>query len=160
MKTNYTVVPEANQLIALRSFFAPKSKVWKYYTTAELLDLWWGPVPYKAVTKSFDFKEDGHWHYVIQGPEGDAHYCINHYKVIDPENSFTAFEGFAHPDWTINHDLPGSDWEITFTENGDMTDMKMVLTTKDSASLDTLIEMGMKEGYNQGLDQLEALLIK
>ncbi|MES2748816.1 MAG: SRPBCC domain-containing protein [Patescibacteria group bacterium] len=160
MKTNYTVVPEANQLIAKRSFAAPKNKVWQYYTTAELLDLWWAPAPYKAVTKSFDFSPGGHWHYIMQGPEGEAHYCINLYKTIDPENSFTAFDGFANEDWSINNDLPGSDWEVTFTQNGDVTDMKMVLTTKDPAALNTLIEMGMKEGYNQGLDQLEALLTK
>lgn len=160
MKTNYTVLPETNQLIAERSFAASKSKVWKYYTTAELLDLWWAPAPYQAVTKSFEFTPGGHWHYIMQGPEGDAHYCINNYKTINPENSFTAFDGFANPDWSIKTDMPGSDWEVTFMQNGDMTDMKMVLTAADKAGLDTLIEMGMKEGYNQGLDQLESLLIK
>jgi uncharacterized protein YndB with AHSA1/START domain len=161
MKTNYTVLAETNQLMAERSFAAPKSKVWQYYTTAELLDLWWAPAPYKAVTKSFDFTPGGHWHYVMQGPDAsDMHYCMNVYKTIDAENSFTAFDGFANADWTINTDMPGSDWEVTFTQNGDMTDMKMVLTCKDKAGLDTLIEMGMKEGYNQGLDQLEELLTK
>ncbi len=158
MKTKYTVLPESNQLIAERSFSAPKSKVWQYYTTAELLDLWWGPLPYKAVTKSFDFREGGHWHYVMQGPEGDAHYCVNNYKTITPEESFTAFDGFAHEDWSINRTLPGSDWEVTFTENGDVTEVKVVLTCADEKELSTLIEMGMKEGFNQGLDQLEALL--
>lgn len=158
MKTNYTVVPETNQLIAERSFAASKGKVWKYYTTAELLDLWWAPAPYKAVTKSFDFAPGGHWHYIMQGPEGAEHYCINLYKIIDAENSFTAFDAFAHADWSINTEMPGSNWEVTFIENGDVTDMKMVLTTANKAGLDILIEMGMKEGYNQGLDQLEALL--
>lgn len=158
MKTRYTVVPENNQLIAERSFTAPKSKVWECYTNADLLDQWWAPLPYKAVTKSFDFSEGGHWHYVMQGPEGDVHHCINNYKTINPEESFTAFDGFANEDWSINNDLPGSDWEVTFTQNGDTTEMKMVLTCANKASLDTLIEMGMKEGYNQGLDQLEALL--
>lgn len=158
MKTNYTVVPENNQLIAERSFAAPKSKVWQYYTSAELLDLWWAPAPYKAITKSFDFTPGGHWHYLMQGPEGVEHYCINLFKTIDAENSFTALDAFANPGWSINNDLPGSNWEVTFTENGDMTDMKMVLTCVDKAGLDTLIEMGMKKGYNQGLDQLDALL--
>ena len=54
--------------------------------------------------------------------------------------------------------MPGSDWEVTFVENGDMTDMRMVLTCTSPEALNTLIEMGMKEGYNQGLDQLETLL--
>lgn len=160
MKTKYTVITESNQLIAERSFAAPKSKVWQCYTTAELLDTWWAPAPYQAVTKSFDFKEGGHWHYIMQGPEGEAHYCINNYKTINPEDSFTAFDGFANADWSINTDMPGSDWEVTFVENGDMTDIKVVLTCANLEGLNTLIEMGMKEGFNQGLDQLEALLSK
>ncbi len=159
MKTKYTVVPETNQLIAERSFKAMKSKVWQYYTEAELLGKWWAPAPYQAITKSFDFREGGHWHYIMQGPEGDAHYCINNYKTITPEESFTAFDGFANEDWSIKTDMPGSDWEVTFTQNGDQTEVKVVLTCESLAGLNTLIEMGMKEGFNQGLDQLEALLV-
>ena len=158
MKTKYTVLPESNQLIAERSFAAPKSKVWKYYTTAELLDKWWGPEPYKAVTKSFDFSEGGHWHYVMQGPEGDAHFCINNYKTIDPEESFTARDAFANEDWSVNTDMPGSDWEVTFTESEGMTHVRVVLTCGSREELETLETMGMKEGFDQGLDQLEALL--
>lgn len=158
MKTKYSVVPEMNQLIAERSFKAPKSKVWQYYTTSELLDQWWGPLPYKAVTKSFDFKEGGHWHYVMQGPEGDAHYCINIYKTVRTEEFFTAFDGFANEDWSVKTDMPSSDWEVTFTQNGEMTDVRVVLTCASEAELNTLIEMGMKEGFNQGLDQLQVLV--
>lgn len=158
MKTNYTILPESNQLIAERSFIAPKSKVWKFYTNADLLDTWWAPEPYKAITKSFDFSEGGHWHYIMQGPEGDAHYCINNYKTITPEESFTAFDGFANKDWSIKTDMPGSDWEVTFTQKGDVTDVKVVLTCTSLEGLNTLIEMGMKEGFNLGLDQLEVLL--
>lgn len=158
MKTKYTVLPESNQLIAERSFSAPKSKVWKYYTTAELLDKWWGPEPYKAVTKSFDFSEGGHWHYVMQGPEGDAHFCINTYKNINPEDSFTAHDGFANEDWSEKTDMPGSDWDISFTESDGMTHVRVVLTCASREDLQTLETMGMKEGFNQGLDQLEVLL--
>lgn len=158
MKTKYTVLPEENKLIAERSFKAAKSKVWEYYTTAELLDKWWGPEPYKAVTKSFDFSEGGHWHYVMQGPEGDTHYCINKYKTINPEDSFTAHDAFANEDWSEKTDLPGSDWEVTFVQNKDMTEVKVVLTCSSREALETLEKMGMKEGFNQGLDQLEALL--
>lgn len=159
MKTKYTVVAETNQLIAERSFKAQKSKVWEYYTTAELLEKWWAPEPYKAITKSFEFKEGGQWNYIMQGPEdADSHYCINQYKTINPEESFTALDAFTDAEWNINHDMPISNWEIAFTQNGEMTDMKMVLTCESKEALNTLVEMGMKEGYNQGLDQLEALL--
>lgn len=158
MKTKYTVLPETNQLIAERSFAASKSRVWEYYTTAELLEKWWAPEPYKAVTKSFDFKEGGHWHYIMQGPEGDAHYCLNDYKTIQPEESFTARDAFANEDWSVKTDMPGSDWEVTFTEHDGVTDVKVVLTCASREDLTTLETMGMKEGFNQGLDQLEQLL--
>ena len=160
MKTIYTINEETNQLIAERRFKADKHKVWTYYTTAELLDLWWGPAPYKAVTKDFEFRDGGYWHYVMQGPEGDAHYCINLYREIHPEDSFKAKDAFAHEDWTINDELPGSDWEITFTEEGGETLVRVVLTTTTTEGLKTLVEMGMKEGFNQGLNQLEELLAK
>ena len=158
MKTKYTVLPENNQLIAERSFAAPKSKVWEYYTTADLLDKWWAPEPYKAITKSFDFSEGGHWHYVMQGPDGDAHYCINKYKNILPEESFNAHDAFANEDWSEKTDMPGSDWEITFAESDGMTTLRVVLTCASREDLETLEKMGMKEGFDQGLDQLEALL--
>lgn len=158
MKTKFTVVPEAKQLIAERGFAAPKDVVWKHYTTAELLDKWWGPYPYKAVTKSFDFSEGGHWHYVMEGPDGDMHYCTVDYKTITPEESFTAFDAFTTEDWVVNTDMPGSDWEVSFTERGDVTDVRVVITCASNKDLETLETMGMKEGFDQGLTQLEALL--
>ena len=158
MKTKYTQDEANNQLIAERSFKAPKNKVWKYYTTAELLDKWWGPEPYRAITKSFDFKPGGHWHYVMQGPEGDKHYCILNYKTIDEEQSFTAFDAFANEDWSMKTDMPSQDWEVAFTEDGDMTNLRVVITFKSMEDLETLVKMGMKEGFDMGLNQLEQLL--
>lgn len=158
MNTKYTLLPESYQMIAERSFTAPKSKVWKYYTNAELLDKWWAPKPYKAITKSFDFREGGHWHYIMTGPGGDEHYCVNLYKTIVPEESISVFDGFAHKDWSINNDLPGSEWEITFVQKGSVTDVRVVLTCANVESLNTLVEMGMQQGFDMGLNQLEVLL--
>jgi uncharacterized protein YndB with AHSA1/START domain len=112
------------------------------------------------VTKDFDFRDGGYWHYVMQGPEGDAHYCINLYSEIHPEDSFKAKDAFANEDWSIKTDMPQSDWEITFTEVGESTMVRVVLTTASVEGLKTLVEMGMKEGFDQGLDQLEELLAK
>ena len=156
MKTNYTV--EGKTLTAQRSFKAPKSKVWKFYTTAELLDQWWGPSPYKAVTKDMAFEPGGAWRYVMSGPEGDAHHCILKYKAIDPENSFSAHDAFANEDWSVNNELPTQDWDVSFVEEGDMTHLKVVMVVQKEEDMETLVNMGMKEGFDIGLNQLEALL--
>jgi uncharacterized protein YndB with AHSA1/START domain len=158
MKTIYTHKPESNQLVAKRSFTAPKSKVWQYYTTAEFLDTWWGPKPYDAVTESMNFTDGGEWHYVMRGPEGDAHYCINRYSNINPEDSFSATDAFANEDWSVKTDMPSTEWEVSFVENDGVTTVTVVLTSKTEADMNTLVEMGMKEGFDMGLNQLEVLL--
>ncbi|MEX0896055.1 MAG: SRPBCC domain-containing protein [Patescibacteria group bacterium] len=158
MKTKYTEDAAKNQLIAERSFNAPKSKVWKYYTTAELLDKWWGPLPYKAITHSFDFQPGGQWRYVMSGPEEVAHYCVNEFHTIDPQDSFTCSDSFADEYWNIKSDMPSTEWEVLFTQDGDVTNLKVVLTLKSAADLETLVKMGMKEGFDTGLTQLEELL--
>jgi uncharacterized protein YndB with AHSA1/START domain len=59
------------QLIVTREFDANSDLVWKAWTTAELLDQWWAPKPYRAETKSLDFREGGVWLYAMVSPENE-----------------------------------------------------------------------------------------
>jgi uncharacterized protein YndB with AHSA1/START domain len=154
----YTEDKANNKLIAEKSFKAPKSLVWKHYTTSELLDKWWGPKPYYTVTKSFEFQPGGQWRYVMSGPNGDEHYCIENFHTIDQENSFTATDTFTDENWSIKSDMPTQDWEVTFTEADFVTNVKVVVTFKNPEDMETIVKMGMKKGFNTGLDQLEKLL--
>ena len=43
-----------------REFEASVEDVWRAWTEKELLDQWWAPKPYKARTKTIDFREGGH----------------------------------------------------------------------------------------------------
>lgn len=158
MKTEYTIGEDNKTLIAKRSFKAEQSKVWQAWTDSEILSKWWAPAPYKAVTHSFSFTEGGEWQYIMQGPEGDAHYCINKYITIDPENEFTAEDSFANEDWTVNNEMPTSHWKVEFTHSDGETHITVTTTYDSPEGLETVTKMGMKEGFNAGLDQLEALL--
>lgn len=158
MLTNYTADTAAHTLTAERTFNAPKSTVWMYFTSGELLDLWWGPQPYKAVTQSFDFSPGGHWKYIMQGPGGDSHHCINIYKEISPEDWYTAMDAFTDENWNINTSLPQQDWHFTFTQEGNVTKVTVVLSFQKPEDMDALIKMGFKEGFDIGLNQLETIL--
>ncbi len=94
----------------------------------------------------------------MRGLEGDAHYCINRYSNINPEDSFSATDAFANEDWSVKEDLPSTEWDVTFVEKDGVTTVTVVLTSKSPADMNTLVEMGMKEGFDMGLNQLEALL--
>ncbi len=49
------------KLIVVREFDAPLEEVWKAWTDSNILDKWWAPKPWKAKTKTMDFREGGLW---------------------------------------------------------------------------------------------------
>lgn len=158
MKTNYTIGEDKKTLIAKRSFNATLEKVWHAWTDSEMLDMWWGPKPYNAITHSFSFTKGGEWRYIMKGPEGDAHYCINKYLTITQEQEFTAEDSFTNENWEINTEMPTSHWKVEFSHADGVTHICVTTTYNSADGLETVVNMGMKEGFDMGLNQLEALL--
>lgn len=158
MKPNITKNEEKKQIVVERTFDAPRSTVWKAWTTSEMLDKWWGPKPWNAVTKSMDFSVGGRWLYNMQGPDGSAQWCLLDYKTIDAENSFSGEDAFCDETGKKNPDMPGSHWLVSFQENGGKTVVTSTLTFKDVETMNKIIEMGFEAGFGQGMDQLDALL--
>ncbi len=158
MKTIYSIGEDQKTLTAERSIEAPLEKVWQAWTTASELEKWWAPLPYQAVTKAFNFSEGGEWHYCMRGPEGAVHWCLNKYLIITPLASFTAIDCFCDEEKNINEAMPSNHWDVQFDTEGKLTKILVTTSYATPKDLETIISMGMKEGFNQGLDQLEALL--
>ena len=157
-KATFTPGADGKTLVVERSFQAPIEKVWNAWTKKELLEKWWAPAPWKAVTVSMDFSEGGRWHYYMESPEGDRHYSLVDYKKIDPQKSFSALDGFADEHGNLNTTLPSNDWYNEFTAADGMTHVTVTLRFKSAEDMKKIVEMGFKEGFSQGLDQLDALL--
>ncbi len=150
---------EANKTITIeRMFSAPRAKVWQAWTTRELLEPWWAPKPWKAVTKSFDFSEGGRWLYYMEGPDGTKSWSLIDYLTIDPEHGFTAKDAFCDEEGNLNPDMPATDWNIQFSEQDGQTKIMVKLVFASLESMKQIIEMGFEEGFSMGLNQLEELL--
>ncbi len=63
MKTTFTKDVANNKMFITREFAGTVEDVWKAWTDPKLLDQWWAPKPWKAETKSMDFREGGRWVY-------------------------------------------------------------------------------------------------
>lgn len=157
-KTIFTEMLDDKKMTVSRRFSAPLDKVWAAWTEKDLLEKWWAPKPYRAVSKSFDFSEGGHWHYYMESPEGERHWCLVSYMDIDPQKYFTARDNFCDEDAKLNPDLPGNVWRNEFRAEGDETQVLVTLTFVSVDDIRKIIEMGFKEGFTMGLDQLEELL--
>jgi uncharacterized protein YndB with AHSA1/START domain len=157
---NFSVDKENNRVNVEREFAAPVGKVWAAWTQSELLDLWWAPRPWKARTKSQDFREGGSWLYAMVGPEGEEHWAKLDYKTINPQKSFSGIDAFCDENGTLNEEFARSTWTNTFTEADGTTTVSVVIQYDKYEDIEQIMEMGFKEGFTMALGNLDELLEK
>lgn len=155
---NFSVDKENNKIRVEREFAATLDRVWAAWTKSELLDQWWAPKPWKAKTKSMDFSEGGTWLYAMVGPDGSEHYARADYKTIKDSESFSAMDAFCDENGKINEEFARSHWTNTFKQQSDSTKVSIEIAYKSLSDLETILEMGFKEGFTAGLENLDALL--
>lgn len=139
-----------------REFDAELSLVWDAFTKQELLDQWVAPKPYTAKTKYMNFEVGGRRFYAMVGPDGQEGWIIQKYTSITPKTNFKMFNAFADKD--ENPQLPGSDWDYNFIEQGERTKVTITIYNESLARMERMIEMGFKEGYAASLQNLDDLL--
>jgi uncharacterized protein YndB with AHSA1/START domain len=159
-ETIYSKDLAAKKIFVTREFDAAPEQVWKAWTEAELLDQWWAPRPYKAVTKSMNFSEGGRWSYYMEGPDGSRHYCLADYKKIVDGKSYTYFDAFCDENGNLNLDFPRMDWKVEFRKSGSGTKVNVEISFATEADLEKIIEMGFKEGFAMAHGNLDELLAK
>jgi PhnB protein len=152
---NFEVDKESNSIHVKRSFNAPIDLVWAAWTEAEILDQWWAPKPYKSVTKSMDFRVGGSWLYYMLGPEGDIHWSLFDYESIDKEKSFAGIDAFCNENGIINDTKPRVKWRNDFSAVADNTLVNIHLNFETLKDLETIIQMGFREGFTAGLENLD-----
>jgi PhnB protein len=160
-QTEITTDLANKKLQVVREFDAPLEQVWRAWTESELLDQWWAPKPWKARTKSMDFREGGSWLYCMEGPEGEeSPWCRADYKTIDAQKSFTIVDAFCDENGNDNSDTPNMHWKNVFSETNSGTRVEVEITFASVADLEKIVEMGFKEGFTAGLENLDELLAK
>lgn len=139
-----------------REFNAEVSLVWDAFTKQEILDQWWAPKPFLSKTIKMDFKVGGRRFYAMVSPEGQEHYAIQKYTSITPKTNFKYLNAFADKD--ENPFLPGSDWDLNFSEQIGITKVSITIYNDSLERMERMIEMGFKEGFTATLNDLENLL--
>ncbi len=160
MKNNllfdFTVDKACRTVFVNREFAAGQSLVWDAFTKQEILDQWWAPKPWESRTKKMEFKVGGKRLYAMVSPEGQEHWSVQEYTSITPETNFKYLNAFADKDG--NPDLPGSDWDLNFSEQNGTTTVRITIYNQSAERMEKMIEMGFQGGFTMTLDYLEDLL--
>lgn len=154
------VADKANNTIRVaRSFDAPTSLVWEAWTDAAILDQWWAPKPYRNQTKSMRFEEGGRWHYCMISPAGEVHWCLFDYEKIVPGKSFAGIDAFCTETAEFLPTKPRVRWKNEFTPaESETTVVHIEMYFETLADLEAIIQMGFKEGFSMGLQNLDDYL--
>jgi uncharacterized protein YndB with AHSA1/START domain len=156
LQFDFTVDKAAKMVFITREFDAELSLVWDAFTKQELLDQWVAPKPYTAKTKHMNFEVGGRRLYAMVSPEGQERWLVQKYTSITPKTNFKMFNAFADKD--ENPELPGSDWDYTFSEQDGKTKVNITIYNESLARMEKMIEMGFTEGFKVSMNNLENLL--
>ncbi|UKT64485.1 SRPBCC family protein [Pedobacter mucosus] len=103
-----------------------------------------------------NFEVGGKRFYAMVSPEGMERWSIQQYTSITPKTNFKMLNVFA--DENENLELPGSDWDLTFSEQNGTTKLSISIYNELLERLAQMIETGFEEGFTMTLKSLDELL--
>lgn len=158
LRFDFTVDREKKTIVINREFDADLELVWESWTNPELLEQWIAPKPWRAKTKTMDFREGGFWHYAMISPQDEKHWSRYDYQKIEHQKSIAELRGFSDETGAINPNFPRTECTNLFSETNGRT---LVTVTAEYGSLEVLEYMvthGFKEGMASSLENLDILL--
>ena len=151
--------PTANrELVLTRIINAPREKLFRAWTDAELLKQWFAPLPYTTPVAELDVRPGGANFIVMRGPDGqDLPNRSVYFEVVKNErlvftDAYTkAWEPSEKPFMTVI---------LTFEDEGGKTRYTARVRHWTVADRETHEKMGFHQGWGQATDQLEAVVAK
>jgi uncharacterized protein YndB with AHSA1/START domain len=139
-------------------FDASIDEVWQLWADPRKLERWWGPPTYPSTFEKHDLSPGGEVTYYMTGPEGDRPRGWWRVTSVDPPTSLQFTDGFADEDGTPNEQMPVIDVAMRLSERAGGTRMELRSTYASREELDKLVGMGMLDGLEQAVGQMDAIL--
>jgi uncharacterized protein YndB with AHSA1/START domain len=150
--------PVAMTLVVVSQFDATPEQVWDVWEDARKLERWWGPPTFPATFDRHEFVVDGQSRYYMTGPNGEQPHGWWRIRTIDKPVKIEFDNGLAGDD---GEPVPGVDpmpSSVSFEAVDGGTRMTSVTNFTDVAQMEKMISMGMQEGTEQAVGQIDAIL--
>jgi uncharacterized protein YndB with AHSA1/START domain len=139
-------------------FDAPIERVWQLWADPRKLERWWGPPSYPATVEKHDLTPGGDVTYLMTGPDGDQPRGWWRVTSVNPPRSLEFTDGFANQDGTPNADMPITRVHMQLTEYSGGTRMELRSVFESREQMEQLVSMGVVEGLQQAVGQMDGLL--
>ena len=165
-------ITEAKEFTFTRTFDAPRSLVWKAWTSAEALGQWWGPKGAAIRVIVFDLRPGGMFHYAMAFQPGHEMFARFIYREIVAPERLVFVSSFSDAAGGITRapflQLHGK-WPlevlnvVTLTEENGRTTLTLrgspVNATDDERAMFEASTASMRQGFGGTFDKLADYLV-
>jgi uncharacterized protein YndB with AHSA1/START domain len=145
-------------LTLIADFDAPLERVWQLWAEPRQLERWWGPPSHPATVEEHDLTLGGDVTYFMTSPEGEKYRGWWRITSVNPPKSLEFTDGFADQEGKPNADMPTTTVQMQLTEHDGGTRMELRSVFDSRDQMEQLATMGMPEGLQQAVGQMDALL--
>lgn len=151
--------PDALTLTVIADYDVPVERAWQLWADPRQLERWWGPPGYPATVVDHDLSVGGDVRYYMTSPEGDKYHGYWRVIAVEAHRSLQVLDGFSHDDGTPNDDMPTTTMHLSLTGRDDGgTTVSIVSSFATLEHLEQLVEMGMLEGLQAAMGQIDDIL--
>ena len=150
---------DALTLRVTADFAVEPERVWDVWRDPRKIERWWGPPTYPATFVRHDFTPGGESRYYMTGPGGDVSRGWWRIISLDEPRRIDFLNGLAGEDGEPTPDFEPMPSYVTFESISGGTRMVGVTNYVSLESMQRMLDMGMRDGMCQAIDQIDALLV-
>jgi uncharacterized protein YndB with AHSA1/START domain len=73
------------EIVSTRVFPFSKDQIYEAFADPERLARWWGPDGFTNTFEAFDFRSEGHWKFIMHGPDGTDYNNHSVFETVTPD---------------------------------------------------------------------------
>ena len=151
--------PVALTLVVVSQFDATPEQVWGVWEDPRKLERWWGPPMFPATFVRHEFVIDGQCRYHMTGPNGEQPHGWWRIRSLDKPNRIEFDNGLAGDDGEPIPGVAPMPSSVSFEAIDGGTRMTSVANFTDVEQMEKMIAMGMQEGTEQAVGQIDGILL-
>ena len=150
--------PEALSLTIIGDYPVPIGRLWEAWADPRQIEKFWGPESWPATFTRHDMTVGGRAEYHMTGPDGTTAHGWWRFVAVEPTRRFEIEDGFADENGRPNAALPTTRMTVTFESTPTGSRFTMVSVFPSLEAMERLAAMGMIDGIQSALKQLDTVL--
>ncbi len=155
--TTVTSDAVALTLRVVGDYNVPVERLWHAWSDPRQIERFWGPPTWPATFSRHDMAVGGQSHYTMTGPDGTQSSGYWHIQAVEEGRVLEVVDGFT-ADGEPNPDMPSMRMRITFDPTDGGSRFRCVTTFHSAEAIEQLLGMGMMEGMQAALGQMDDVL--